>query len=53
MKPSSNTIYGDIARQLVHERAQRATGTTPQIPATAYRHLLAQRLLRVADRVDA
>jgi hypothetical protein len=48
--------YGNLAleseanRQQLAERVARATA--PKIPATAHRHLIAQRLRRFADRID-
>lgn len=50
MEFSSITVDAEVARQQARERVARAS--TPKIPATAYRHLLAQRLRRVADRID-
>ena len=49
--------YGNLAleseanRQQLAERVARATA--PKIPATAHRHLLAQRLRRFADTIDS
>jgi hypothetical protein len=50
MEFSSVALDAEVARQQVRERAAHAA--EPRIPATAYRHLLAQRLRRVADRID-
>ncbi len=47
--------YGNLAveanRQQLAERIARAT--SPTLPATAHRHLLAQRLRRFADKIDS
>lgn len=49
--------YGNLAleseanRQQLAERIARATA--PKIPATAHRHLIAQRLRRFADKLDS
>ncbi|MBB3045181.1 hypothetical protein KM427_23900 [Nocardioides sp. LMS-CY] len=50
MEYSTGTLDAEINRQQLAERIARAS--TPKIPATAHRHLLAQRLRRLADRVD-
>ncbi|GAW52030.1 MULTISPECIES: hypothetical protein [unclassified Nocardioides] len=47
---SNVVINAEIARQELAERIARAS--SPRMPATAHRHLLAQRLRRVADRID-
>jgi hypothetical protein len=47
---NSAAINAEINRQQLAERIARATA--PKMPATAHRHLLAQRLRRIADRVD-
>ncbi len=44
------SLNAEIARQELRQRSARAA--EPRIPATAYRHLLAQRLRRAADRID-
>jgi hypothetical protein len=51
MEFSNVVLDAEIARQRVAERAATRT-STPKIPATAHRHLLAQRLRRIADRID-
>ena len=43
-------LNAEVNRQELAERIERAS--TPKMPATAHRHLLAQRLRRLADRVD-
>jgi len=50
MEFSSTVLDAEANRQELAERIARAQ--TPKIPATAHRHLLAQRLRRIADRVD-
>ena len=50
MDYTSAMLEAEINRQLLVERAARAS--VPKIPATAHRHLLAQRLRRIADRID-
>jgi hypothetical protein len=50
MEFSSVVLDAEIQRQELSERIARAR--TPKIPASAHRHLLAQRLHRIADRVD-
>ena len=50
MEFSSTVLDAEVNRQELAERIARAQ--TPKIPATAHRHLLAQRLRRIADRVD-
>ncbi|MDF1603260.1 hypothetical protein [Nocardioides sp. YIM 152315] len=50
MEYGISTLDAEINRQQLAERIARAS--TPKIPATAHRHLLAQRLRRLADRVD-
>ena len=50
MEFSSTVVDAEVNRQQLAERIARAQ--TPKIPANAHRHLLAQRLRRVADRVD-
>ena len=50
MEHTSPSIEGEINRQQLAERIARAT--TPKLPASSHRHLLAQRLRRFADRVD-
>ena len=49
-----NATYDPIetqARQLIAERVARAT--VPRVPAEPRRHRFAQRLRRLADRVDS
>jgi uncharacterized protein (DUF1697 family) len=43
-------LEAEANRQELAERIARATA--PKMPATAHRHLLAQRLRRFADRID-
>lgn len=50
MEFTSTVLDAEANRQQLAERIARAR--TPKIPATAHRHLLAQRLRRIADRVD-
>jgi hypothetical protein len=50
MEFSSTVLDAEANRQQLAERIARAQ--TPKIPASAHRHLLAQRLRRIADRVD-
>lgn len=50
MEFSHVALNAELARQELRERVAHAT--EPRIPATAYRHLVAQRLRRVADRID-
>ena len=50
MEFSNVAIDAEVNRQQLAERIARASA--PKIPATAHRHLLAQRLRRVADRLD-
>ncbi|HEX5862494.1 MAG TPA: hypothetical protein VFY58_11660 [Nocardioides sp.] len=38
------------ARHQIHERVNRAA--EPRIPQVAHRHRLAERLRRIADRID-
>jgi hypothetical protein len=44
------TVEAEVRRRELEERISRATA--PKIPSSAHRHLLAQRLHRVADRID-
>jgi len=44
------TIEAEVRRRELEERVTRAR--SPKVPATAHRHLLAQRLHRIADRLD-
>ena len=50
MNYTSMMLEAEINRQQLAERIARAS--SPKIPATAHRHLLAQRLRRIADRID-
>ena len=50
MDYSNVVLDAEVNRQQLAERIARATA--PKMPATAHRHLLAQRLRRIADRVD-
>jgi hypothetical protein len=43
-------LEAEIRRREIDERIARAQA--PRIPATAHRHLLAQRLHRLANRID-
>ena len=51
MDYTSMMLEAEINRELLEKRAARAS--VPKIPATAHRHLLAQRLRRFADRIDS
>jgi hypothetical protein len=44
-------VEAEVTRCEIAERISRASNQ--KIPATAHRHLLAQRLRRFADRIDA
>lgn len=44
------TVEAEVRRRELEERIAHAQ--SPKVPATAHRHLLAQRLHRVADRID-
>lgn len=46
----SNTLIEMQARHQIDERVARAS--SPRMPATTRRHRVAERLRRVADRVD-
>ena len=51
MEFSNVTLDAEANRQQLAERIARASA--PKIPsATSHRHLLAQRLRRLADRID-
>lgn len=50
MELNNPVIEADVNRTEIAERISRACA--PKVPATARRHLLAQRLRRFADRVD-
>jgi hypothetical protein len=50
MEYSSPVLDAEANRQQLAERIARAS--TQKMPATAYRHLISQRLRRLADRVD-
>jgi hypothetical protein len=51
MEFASPTLTDDLNRQQLAERVNRSR--VPKIPASAHRHLLAQRLRALADRVDS
>jgi hypothetical protein len=51
MEFSNPTLDADGVRQQLAERVSRARA--PRMPATPRRHVLAQRLRRVADRLDS
>jgi hypothetical protein len=51
MELTSPTLQAEINRQQLTERIARAG--CPKIPTTVHRQLLAQRLRRVADRLDS
>ena len=44
-------IEAEVQRSEIAERINHASAR--KIPATAHRHLLAQRLHRIADRIDS
>jgi hypothetical protein len=46
----SNTLIEMQARHQIHERLAQAA--TPRMPLTSRRHRVAERLRKVADRVD-
>ena len=46
----SNTLIEMQARHQIHERLAQASA--PRMPLTTRRHRVAERLRRVADRVD-
>jgi len=50
MEHTNLALEAEANRHQLNERLARASA--PKIPATAHRHLLAQRLRRVADRID-
>ena len=50
MESTNLTLEAEANRQQLAERIARAS--SPKIPATAHRHVLAQRLRRIADRID-
>jgi hypothetical protein len=50
MEYGTSAIEAEVNRQQIAERIARAS--TRRMPATAHRHLIAQRLRRLADRVD-
>ena len=50
MEYSNVVLDAEVNRQQLAERIARARA--PRMPATPRRHLLAQRLRRVADRLD-
>jgi len=50
MEFSSPVLDAEANRYKLEERIARASA--PKMPATAHRHLLAQRLHRFADRID-
>ncbi|WP_155992976.1 hypothetical protein [Nocardioides sp. URHA0020] len=51
MEFSNPTIDAEINRQQLAERIARAS--TPKMASSTHRHLLAQRLRRIADAVDS
>lgn len=51
MEYSNVILDAEANRQELAERIARAA--TPRISSTTHRHLLAQRLRRIADRVDS
>ena len=51
MEHSNLALEAEANRQQIAERIARAA--SPKMPATAHRHLLAQRLRRFADRMDS
>ena len=51
MELSNVTLDAEANRQVLAERIARATA--PKVPATSHRHRLAERLRRLADRVDS
>jgi hypothetical protein len=51
MNYASTPLNDELNRQQLAERITRAS--TPKIPATAHRHLLAQRLRRLGDRLES
>lgn len=46
----SSVLEAEVNRRELAERVSRAQ--SPKIPSSTHRHLLAQRLHRVADRID-
>ena len=44
------TVEAEVRRREIEERIARTRA--PRVPATRRRHLLAQRLHRIADRID-
>ena len=50
MELSNVVLDAEANRQALAERIARATA--PKVPSTTHRHLLAERLRRLADRVD-
>ena len=46
----NNTIIEMLARHQIQERVARASA--PRMPVTSRRHRVAERLRKVADRVD-
>jgi hypothetical protein len=50
MDYSVNSLDAEASRYVIAERRLSRTAT-PRVPATAHRHLLAQRLRRFAARV--
>jgi hypothetical protein len=50
MEYSNIVLDAEVNRQQLAERIARAS--SPRMPATTHRHLLALRLRRLADRVD-
>lgn len=50
MELTNITLEAEANRHQLTERISRAS--SPKMPAATHRHLLAQRLHRVADRID-
>lgn len=46
----NDTLIETVARQRITERVRHAAA--PHVPAPPHRHRFAQRLRRIADRVD-
>jgi hypothetical protein len=51
MELTNITLEAEANRHQLAERIKRAG--SPKMPAVTHRHLLAQRLHRVADRIDS
>ncbi|WP_395658247.1 hypothetical protein [Nocardioides sp.] len=50
MEHTNLVLQSEANRQQLAERIARAS--SPKMPATTHRHLLAQRLRRFADRIE-